>query len=217
MDWLLHYKAAQYLEPGDQYLANTSACVGSMKPEQKKEWTRLKAQLDQFKDLKPADLPIGTGIRDGGRDAPQTYVLRRGVYNAPKDPVAPGFPHAIDSSSAKILPPDGLESTGRRMALANWLAGPDNPLTARVMVNRIWHYHFGRGIVATPSDFGVQGDRPSHPELLDYLALTFQHEGWSMKKLHRLIMTSSTYRQASVVPESAAAKADPEDRLLWRF
>jgi hypothetical protein len=100
--------------------------------------------------------------------------------------------------------------------LANWLASVENPLTARVMVNRIWHYHFGRGIAGTPSDFGVMGDRPANPALLDYLAATFVETGWSLKKMHRLILLSNTYQQSTQFnPE--AAKVDPEDRLVWRY
>jgi hypothetical protein len=108
-------------------------------------------------------------------------------------------------------------STGRRTALARWLARPENPLTSRVIVNRIWQYHFGRGLVATASDFGRLGEKPSHPELLDWLATRFVEEGWSFKKLHKLILTSATYRQSALVaPSVTALKKDPENRLLWR-
>jgi hypothetical protein len=100
--------------------------------------------------------------------------------------------------------------------LGNWLTHPANPLPARVMANRIWHYHFGQGIVGTPSDFGLMGQRPTHPELLDWLASEFISSGWDIKKMHKLIVTSSTYRQTSVYSE-AAAKADGRNRLLWRF
>jgi hypothetical protein len=101
--------------------------------------------------------------------------------------------------------------------LAQWVTGDENPLTARVMVNRIWHYHFGRGIVGTPNDFGRMGERPTHPELLDYLGNEFVASGWSMKHVHRLILLSSAYRQASGVDNAAAREKDPENRLLWRF
>ena len=106
--------------------------------------------------------------------------------------------------------------------LAKWIVDPNNPLTARVMVNRIWHYHFGRGIVATPNDFGRAGDRPTHPELLDYLANEFAAGGFSVKRIHRLILNSNTYLQSSAAPSDSALKTlaltkDPENRLLWRF
>jgi hypothetical protein len=106
---------------------------------------------------------------------------------------------------------------GRRMTLAKWIANPENPLTARVIVNRIWQHHFGRGIVDTPSDFGRNGGVPSHPELLDWLALRFVHDKWSIKSMHRLMLTSAAYRQASNVNDAHAAEVDPDNRLLWRF
>jgi hypothetical protein len=109
-----------------------------------------------------------------------------------------------------------VSSTGRRSALAAWLTDPSNPLPSRVMVNRIWHYHFGSGIVATPGDFGRMGARPTHPELLDYLAGYFVDNGWSVKKVHRLILLSNTYREASDY-DAKIAEADPENKLLWRY
>jgi hypothetical protein len=104
----------------------------------------------------------------------------------------------------------------RRIALANWIADAGNPLTARVIVNRLWHYHFGTGLVDTPSDFGINGSRPTHPELLDFLASELIGHGWSLKHIHRLILNSKTYQQSSVMNE-AAFKADSNARLLWRF
>ena len=104
----------------------------------------------------------------------------------------------------------------RRVALAEWIVRPQNPLTARVMVNRLWHYHFGRGIVETPSDFGHNGGSPSHPELLDWLAAEFVRSGWSLKHVQRLILTSSTYQQSSA-PRPEALKIDAAARLVWRF
>jgi hypothetical protein len=120
------------------------------------------------------------------------------------------------SKKAQVPEATSGGTTGRRTALANLLADPQNPLTARVMVNRMWHYHFGRGIVGTPSDFGLKGDRPTHPQLLDWLTSEFTRTGWSLKALHRLIMTSSTYQQSSVY-NGVAAKLDPENKLLWRY
>jgi hypothetical protein len=103
------------------------------------------------------------------------------------------------------------------MTLARWISSADNPLTARVMVNRIWQQHFGRGIVETPSDFGRNGTRPTHPELLDWLALRFVEHKWSIKAMHRLMLTSNTYRQSAENPAVKDTAADPENRLLWRF
>ena len=107
--------------------------------------------------------------------------------------------------------------SGRRRALAGWLTGPDQPLTARVMANRIWQHHFGRGIVPTPDNFGRSGEAPTHPELLDWLAIEFARQGWSVKAMHRLIMTSEAYRMASGFATSAHLDRDPDNRLLWRF
>ncbi len=104
----------------------------------------------------------------------------------------------------------------RRLALAEWITHPDNPLTRRTMVNRLWHHHFGQGIVTTPSDFGLGGDRPSHPELLDWLATEFQRNGWRLKPIHRLIVSSATYRQSSLINDPKATGLDSSNRLLWR-
>ena len=109
-----------------------------------------------------------------------------------------------------------MNSTGRRTALAEWLASPQNPIAPRVIVNRIWHYHFGRGIAGTPSDFGMMGERPANKELLDYLASNFIANGWSMKQLHKLILMSNTYRQSSDFRAEAAA-IDSQDKYLWRY
>jgi hypothetical protein len=110
----------------------------------------------------------------------------------------------------------GAKSTGRRTALANWIASPTNQLTARVMANRIWQHHFGRGLVRSPNNFGVQGDRPTHPELLDWLASEFIAQGWRMKPMHRLIMTSNAYRMSSQSRDEAL-KRDPANDRFWRF
>jgi hypothetical protein len=107
-------------------------------------------------------------------------------------------------------------AAARRAALADWIASPDNPLTARVMVNRIWQHHFGAGLVRTSANFGAMGERPSHPELLDFLAARFVSSGWSIKAMHRLIMLSNAYQQ-DAVPSAAGLAADPENRLLWRL
>ena len=131
--------------------------------------------------------------------------------------VEPGFPSVLSPPEPIISQPaEGVQSTGRRRALAQWITRPDNPLTARVMVNRIWHYHFGRGIVRSTSDFGFQGIAPTHPELLDWLASELVAGRWRLKRLHKLIMLSSTYQMSSRANERALA-ADPLNDLLWRF
>ena len=215
---LVYYKAKPYLDPASPESIATSRAVGNaLKGDAKKAWQAAQAELKAFADLQPADLPIASGIVDGGRTAPPTSTLRLGVYDRKVEAVEPGFLTILSPGPAAIAPPAGLESTGRRTALANWIASADNPLTARVMVNRIWHYHFGRGLVATPSNFGAAGERPSHPELLDWLAREFVRQGWSIKAMHRLIMNSSVYQQASVADAPEAAAADPQNALLWHF
>jgi len=189
--------------------------AAGLSAEQKKRFAELEAELKKFDSLKP-NPPMAQTIMDHSRQAPKSFVLAAGNWDVPQEEVQPGFLSILDPSNAKIVPPEGLNTTGRRTALANWLADPQNPLTPRVMVNRIWHYHFGRGIVGSPSDFGMMGERPANPQLLDYLASAFVENGWSIKKLHRMIMLSSTYQESSAFQDAAAA-ADPENKLHWRF
>lgn len=139
------------------------------------------------------------------------HLLNRGDPEQPKEPVTPAVLSALGDLK---LPKESAEQQRRRV-LADWITSPQNPLTARVMVNRIWQGHFGVGLVATPSDFGHLGTKPSHPELLDWLAVEFIRSGWSVKHMHRLIVLSSTYRQSSDTSDAAAKDADV--RLLWRF
>ena len=157
---------------------------------------------------------------DGGPDyqAPPNYFLIRGDPFSPGSPMSPGFLTAATYGDppTEIARPDGRTS-GRRLALAEWIASRDNPLTARVIVNRIWHHHFGRGIVRSLDNLGRMGDAPSHPELLDWLAVEFMDRGWSFKEMHRLLMTSEAYRMASSFPSETNADADPENNLLWRY
>lgn len=185
-----------------------------LKGEKKEQWDSLQKQLAEFDHLKPRPLPPAFTVRDVGATAPPTLI--EGDRNS--HDVAPGFLTVLDERPAKVVPPPSANSTGRRTALANWLASPENPLTTRVIVNRIWQQHFGTGIVATASDFGNLGQPPTHPELLDWLAATFVENGWRFKPLHRQIVTSATYRQNALRPMPAAARqADPQNRLLWRM
>ena len=210
-------RAGQYLDPSSwSFVGRPERILDSMKPEQKNRWLELKARLDQLsKELHPGDLPQALTMADLSAEAPVTHLLHRGNYDAPREPVEPGFLSVLDPSPIQAVPVSAM-STGRRTVLANTLADPCNPLTARVMVNRIWHYHFGRGIVETTSDFGTNGSPPTHPQLLDYLADQFVKSGWSIKSMHRLIMNSRTYKQSSAHRPAAAAQ-DPENKLLWRF
>ena len=185
----------------------------SLKTEEAKaKYKELQAELKKFDNLKPAPLMDAFVATDAGPKAPPiTMKTRKGDQE-----VAPGFLTLLAPGDPEIKPIGN--STGRRTALANWITRPDNQLSTRVIVNRVWQYHFGRGIVATASDFGKLGEKPSHPEMLDWLAQRFVVEGWSLKKLHREIMLSATYRQTARRPASElAAKIDPTNRLLWRF
>ncbi|MDE2755423.1 MAG: PSD1 and planctomycete cytochrome C domain-containing protein [Acidobacteriota bacterium] len=162
--------------------------------------------------------PLIRALWDRGSPSP-TYILRRGDPMSPGRWVEPGVPAVLTPghSTLAITPPwEGAQKTGRRLALARWMVDPDHPLTARVMVNRIWKHHFGRGIVSTLGNFGRTGARPTHPELLDWLALEFIRQDWSLKAMHRLIMTSATYRQSSrVTPLNE--RLDPENLRLSRM
>jgi hypothetical protein len=160
------------------------------------------------------DLPRGYFMKEPSPRAPVTNILLRGQASRPGPQVNPGMPAVLVPAQPTFLPPT-KQTTQRRLTLARWIASADNPLTARVIVNRIWQFHFGEGLVRTPSDFGVQGEQPTHPQLLDWLAGWFVREGWSQKKLHRLIMTSNTYRMSKRW-QAEYGTTDPEDRLLWR-
>jgi len=165
--------------------------------------------LAGFDALRPAALPIARGVVTLGGTPPAVRI--------PDDPMAdaldPGFLSAVDAAAPAT--PDG--GGKRRAALSRWLTSKQNPLTARVIVNRLWQHHFGRGLVATSEDFGVQGMPPSHPKLLDWLASTLVARDWSLKTLHRMIVTSQTYRQDTRGHKPQRARVvDPDNRLWWR-
>jgi hypothetical protein len=188
----------------------------TLKGRDKLRWAELQATLTRHESLKPKEPGTVLAATDVGPVSPPTVIpgaRRRGA-------IEPGFPRALDPSAARIqAPPSAPRSTGRRLALARWLGRPDHPLSTRVIVNRIWQYHFGRGLAGTPSDFGRLGEPPSHPELLDWLASEFVAGGWRWKPMHRLIVTSAVYRQSSHRPLDEvvrAARIDPQDRLLWK-
>lgn len=156
-------------------------------------------------------------VTEAGARVPDTYVLLRGNAHVHGDKVDPAFPE-IFGVPAPTIPamPAKAKSCGRRLVLANWIASNKNPLTARVIANRVWQDHFGRGIVRSASNFGVQGDRPTHPELLDWLASELVEGGWHLKKLHRLIVLSNAYRMSSQATAAGLA-ADPGNDLFWRL
>jgi hypothetical protein len=193
--------------------------LNRMRGADKDKLVALYKQLSAFDADKPQSPPPAFAASDVGPTAPAVFIPKKQQLGE----VEPGFLTILEEAPAKVEPVRGVEldlgdgSTGRRKALAEWLTRGDNPLTTRVIVNRIWQYHFGRGIVGTSSDFGKIGETPSHPELLDWLALRFVKDGWSFKKMHRLILLSATYQQSIENPivEQARLK-DPENRLLWK-
>jgi hypothetical protein len=146
----------------------------------------------------------------------EIHRLRRGELSKPRDVVGPAFPAALLSGDRSKQDFKGVPPAKRRAKLAEWLTSPDNPLTARVLVNRVWGWHFGQAIVRTPNDFGAQGEPPTHPQLLDWLARDFMDHGWSLKRLHRLIMLSNTYQMQSLAG-GRGMQIDPDNRLLWHY
>ncbi|HEV1287538.1 MAG TPA: DUF1553 domain-containing protein, partial [Bryobacteraceae bacterium] len=171
----------------------------------------LRKQLHEVEATAPDPLPAAYSFVNTGEAAPPSFVLRLGDPHSRLQPVDPALPYVI-KASYKIP----TASEGRRAAFANWLASPENPLTARVMVNRIWQFRMGEGLVRTPNDFGTMGDKPESHALLDWLAAEFMDRNWSVKAIDRLIVTSSVYRQ-SPTPDEAKSKVDPQNRLFWRM
>ena len=173
----------------------------------------LKRQIAMFDSLRPEPLPVAMAVHDVGAQSPLTVMPKR-----QDESVAPGIPSIIDESAAVLKSVAGIvNTTGRRSALARWLTDPANPLSTRVIVNRIWQSHFGRGLAINPSDFGTLGETPTHPELLDYLTERFVAEGWSIKSLRRIILNSATYRQSTEHPQFADFQSiDPANRWYWR-
>ena len=186
-----------------------------LKDAAKARYEAIEAELKKLAALKPKPLTPVYAVRDVGPVAPAAYI----PDDDEKRSFSPGFLSILDPGQAKVSR-EGVKagnSSGRRTALADWMTRPDNQITTRVMVNRLWHYHFGSGIVATGNDFGKQGTAPTHPELLDWLAQRFVQEGWSLKRMQKLIMTSAVWQQASLVePGDAASRNDPGNQLIWR-
>ena len=200
-------------------------------------YSELRREWRELRDHPPQIAAQALCIKEEGADCPPTFVLARGMPAAKTDEVQPAFPEVLSPPAPDIQVPADRASTGRRLALANWITSPENPLTARVMANRIWQWHFGRGIVRSSNDFGLQGEAPTHPELLDWLACEFIARGWSIKEMHRLILTSRTYQMSAqgsgdrgqgtvsevtvlsdpspLTPDPLAI--DPQNNLFWRF
>ncbi|QDV17490.1 Planctomycete cytochrome C [Gimesia panareensis] len=233
-DWLksqgprtLPYVSQQELKKHQEHEKQLSIQQGQLKqrldqlkptvPDYQVKSAELKKQIDA---LKTQHRPAPRIRALWSRESPSpSYIYKRGNYLTPGRPVQPGVP-AVLTSPDETLDFDQKEKNGdpvgRRLVFARWLTQADHPLTARVMVNRIWLHHFGRGIVNTPGNFGRAGERPTHPELLDWLAREFVRQNWSIKSLHRLMVTSSTYRQSSEISDDAA-RLDPSGSLLSRM
>lgn len=190
-------------------------------PEYEQEEKELKERIDKLITKSEELPPLAWATFDVTTSPSPTPLLRRGNFETPGEAVTPGVltvlndpKHPFELETVAEESPQA--TTGRRLAFAEWLTDRNHPLTARVMVNRIWQYHFGEGLVRTPDDFGVRGNRPTHPDLLNWLAVEFMESGWSIKHLHRLILRSTVYRQSSRA-ENAREKADPSNRLWNRF
>jgi Protein of unknown function (DUF1553) len=206
--------------------------VARMSVDDKRRHQELVEQIKAIEQQKPKPYPTARAIGESGSKPGPTYFLHRGAHDAKGPVVTPGLLSVINATDYEFpTPPPNAKSSYRRRGLAEWLVSRQNPLTARVMVNRIWQHHFGEGIVRTPSNFGKLGEAPTHPELLDWLAVEFmdgakdnpqsairdpQSQGWSVKRMHRLMMTSHAYQMASDDIATNVA-IDPENRLLWRM
>jgi hypothetical protein len=187
--------------------------IADLTPEERAKREQLRAKQHELQAMLPPPTAAAWCVSDEGKPPP-THVLRRGELKKKGAVVEPAYPRILVGADA---PPE-REKRLTRTDFAKWITQPDNPLTARVFVNRIWQHHFGRGIVNTPNDFGIRGELPTHPELLDWLTTEFVANGWQLKPIHRMIVLSNTYRQASNVKASEQAKkVDPDNRLLWRM
>lgn len=186
-----------------------------------KEWRDAKNELNVIQREMPGT-PLNV-VKESGPNPLPLQVHLRGSAHAPGDDVEPAFPSVLGSGSepvpASYAPVEhsvGPATSGRRLALAKWIASPENPLTSRVIMNRLWQHHFGRGIAPSTNDFGQLGEAPTHPELLDFLAATLVEKGWSLKEMHRMIISSRAYRRSSA-PDSQNLLKDPQNNLFWRY
>jgi cytochrome c553 len=196
--------------------------VASLSTEDREKRAALRRQMHNIELYAPEPLPKALAVADVLNPVPPMHLLKGGDPHRLGTEVEPGFLSVLLPKDAprnvEIIPvrQGEFKSTGRKLALARWLTQRDHPLTARVMMNRLWHHHFGRGIVATPNDFGRNGQQPTHPELLDWLAVEFVDRGWSLKQMHEVMVLSNAYQQSSAI-DSAKAKIDPDNKLLWRM
>jgi len=191
--------------------------TAALSPADLEQYKQLSAKIEELEKQRPKPFPTAMSVTEAGREPRPTHLLHRGSPGQKGEVVQPGVLSAVSGSDVPFAePPADTSTSWRRRAFAEWLASPENPLTARVMVNRIWQHHFGEGIVRTPNNFGKMGERPTHPELLDWLAAEFVKSGWSIKAMHRLMMNSESYQMASTdIPANVAI--DRDNRYLWRM
>lgn len=202
-------------------LGGTTEKVKELYPEFVEEEKELRARVDELIEKSEKLPPLAWATFDVSTSPSPTPLLNRGNFETPGESVTPGVLTVLNDpehpfSLETVAEKSAQTTTGRRLAFAEWLTDRNHPLTARVMVNRIWQYHFGEGLVRTPDDFGARGSRPTHPHLLDWLAVEFMESGWSIKHIHRLILRSTVYRQSSWA-DSAREEVDPSNRLWNRF
>lgn len=203
-------------QPDDEEWSTRNTAFQKALAERKQSLATRSKELEAQRSPKPGRI---AWVSDLGTEPPDVHLLLRGDHKARGEVVAPAFPAFLQAGTAKVTLTNTATTTGRRLAWANWLTAPGSPqaaLLARVTVNRVWQQHFGTGLAATPDNLGLSGARPSHPELLEWLATEFVESGWSLKSLHRLILQSGTYRQSSA-PQPDALARDPSNQLLWRF
>jgi mono/diheme cytochrome c family protein len=222
METRLKAKFATVNKDGDFMKALKDAKDNTFSPEERKEWNQAKDNARKLTEEMARYRPVAYSVSDvvppQVPSLAETYVLAGGELANKGERVEPGFLQAVAGNGDPAKVPFAGGSSGRRTALADWIASADNPLSTRVIVNRLWQHHFGEGIVRTPSDFGINGERPSHPELLDWLATQLVEKQWSLKAMHRLMLTSNTYRQSTENPEyQKYAETDPKNELLWRM
>ncbi len=206
---LLRQYAAQMKVPAERI-------EKSMSPDVRRLWSASGDMMARLAKAAPSTPEQASGMTDTGREAPPVHVLQKGNFASPGEEIEAGVLSVFGSTALDQHAHQMAPTSGRRAALAEWLTRPDHPLTARVMANRIWQQHFGKGIVATSSDFGTQGAEPTHPELLDWLATELIARDWSLKAIHRLMVTSATYQQSSLAPVKTLA-ADPDNTLYGRM
>jgi cytochrome c553 len=191
--------------------------VSLMMDEERKKHQELNDEIEKLENQKPGSYPVAMATTDSGREPVPSYFLQRGILDAKGSVMSPGVLTVASAREHTFPAPDGeAKTTWRRRGFGEWLVAPENPLTARVMVNRLWQHHFGEGIVRTPSNFGKMGEAPSHPELLDWLANEFIARGWSMKAMHRMMMNSQLYQMSSNDNQADLA-IDPDNRFFWRM